>query len=341
MPSGHEMKKRALIIGVSGQDGSYLSHLLLGKGYEIHGTSRDKECTDFSRLEQLGILEDVELHSANLTDFRSILEVLRVIEPDEVYNLSAQSSVALSFAQPVETLGSIVTATLNLLEAIRLLNKKPRLYNSSSSEMFGGAGSSAASEDIPFRPCSPYGVSKAAAHWLVESYRKSYGLYACSGILFNHESPLRHERFVTQKIVRSAVAISRGIEKRVKLGNLDVIRDWGWAPDYVDGMWRMLQLAEPIDLVLATGQACSLKEFTATAFAQVGLDWQEYVDFDSQFLRPCDVQYTVGDPTRARQILGWEAATRGSMLTRKLVAAEIARCEAVSNNAVQPVETLL
>ncbi|MBC2770602.1 GDP-mannose 4,6-dehydratase [Pusillimonas minor] len=335
------MTKRALIIGVSGQDGAYLSHLLLHKGYEIHGTSRDIERADLSRLDQLGVRDSIRLHSANLIEYRSILEVLRATEPDEIYNLSAQSSVALSFEQPIETLNSIVTATLQLLEAIRLVGGKPRLYNSSSSEMYGSTeGGGRANEDMPFRPRSPYGVSKAAAHWLVESYRKSYGIYACSGILFNHESPLRPERFVTRKIVRSAVDIARGGKRRLRLGNLDVVRDWGWAPDYVDGMWRMLQQDTARDFVLATGEPFSLREFTEAAFAQLDLDWERYVDFDSQLLRPYDVQCTVGDPSRANTELRWCATTKGSQLLRKLVKAEIARCEAAERNEGQSIESL-
>ncbi len=334
------MAKRALIIGVSGQDGAYLSHLLLSKNYEIHGTSRDIERANLSRLDELGIRDRICLHSVNLVDYRSILEVLRIAKPDEIYNLSAQSSVGLSFEQPMETLNSIVTATLQLLESIRITGGNPRIYNSSSSEMFGGTEGNRANEDMTFRPRSPYGIAKAAAHWLVESYRKSYGLYACSGILFNHESPLRPERFVTQKIVRCAVDIASGGKRRLQIGNLDIVRDWGWAPDYVDGMWRMLQQETANDLILATGEPCSLKDFTVAAFAQLGLDWENHVDFNSHLLRPYDVLYTVGDPSRAHTQLGWRATTKGPQLLNKLVKAEIARCEAAAKNEGRGVESL-
>ena len=334
------MGKRALIIGVSGQDGAYLSHLLLSKGYELHGTSRDKDRADLSRLDLLNVRARVKLHSANLVDYRSILEVVRKTEPDEIYNLSAQSSVALSFEQPVETLNSIVSGTLNLLEAIRFLGSNIRIYNSSSSEMFGDTDSGLANENMPFHPRSPYAVSKASAHWMVESYRQSYGLYVCSGILFNHESPLRPERFVTQKIIRGAVDIAHGEKLRLKLGNLDIVRDWGWAPDYVDGMWRMLQQEVPTDIILSTGIPCSLREFTASAFDQLGLDWERHVDFNHHLLRPFDVQFTAGDPARALELLNWSAETKVPEMIKKLIKAEIARRDAAERNESLKVESL-
>lgn len=335
-----KVAKRALIIGVTGQDGAYLSHFLQTKGYEIHGTTRDSERADLSRLLKLKVLDKIKLHSANLADYRSILDVIKKIKPDEIYNLSAQSSVALSFEQPIETSNSIVSATLHLLEAVRFLGSNARIYNSSSSEMFGSSDGAPANEETPFRPCSPYGVSKAAAHWMVASYRKSYGLFVCSGILFNHESPLRPERFVTQKIVRGAVDIAQGTRRRLRLGNLDIVRDWGWAPDYVDGMWRMLQQDTPNDLILATGQPYSLKDFTAATFDLLGLEWQEHVDFSSTLLRPYDVQSTVGDPTRALERLNWRATTKGSKLLEKLINAEIVRRDAKMRSEEQIFESL-
>lgn len=318
-------KKTALITGVTGQDGAYLAELLLDKGYEVHGTSRDTGVARFDGLRRLGLRGRLQLHSANLTDFRSVSTTLQTVRPDEIYNLSAQSSVQLSFEQPNETLNSIVTATLNLLEAIRLVGGAPRLYNASSSEMFGDTAGEPATEETAFRPRSPYGISKAAAHWLVESYRKGYGLYACSGILFNHESPLRGERFVTQKIVRAAVDIQGGAQQRLKLGNISIVRDWGWAPEYVDAMWRMLQQPTANDYVIATGTPSSLADFTRTAFAQCGLDWHDHVDSDASLLRPYEVEYTVGNAGKAAEHLAWRARSKMPEVVANLVEAEYAR----------------
>jgi GDPmannose 4,6-dehydratase len=334
------MIKKALVFGITGQDGAYLSHLLLKKGYEVHGTSRDVEVASLSRLKQLEIVGKVELHSANLTDYRGILELLTRIAPDEIYNLSAQSSVGLSFDQPIETLTSIVNATLNLLEAIRFLGGQSRLYNASSSEMYGDTAGARANEAVLFRPHSPYGVSKAAAHWLVENYRNGYGLYACSGILFNHESPLRGDRFVTQKIVRAAVDISRGAVNRLSLGNVDIVRDWGWAPEYVEGMWLMLQQDQPIDFVLATGKPLSLREFTQIAFKLVGLDWEDHVDHHSSLLRPYDINFIVGDPAKAKAKLGWEPTVLAPLLIEKLVSAELVRCNSRVTRSGSAIDSL-
>src|SRR5690242_10584067 len=234
-----EGSKTALVFGVSGQDGAYLAQLLCQKGYAVHGTSRDRDMSGFTNLKRLRILDKVTLHSASLNDFRSVIQVLKKVKPDEVYNLSAQSSVGLSFEQPVETIDGIINGTINILESIRVLELETRFYNASSSECFGNTENGPADEQTPFRPCSPYGVGKAAAHWLVANYRSAYDLHACSGILFNHESPLRPARFVTQKIIRSAVDIRLGRSAVLCLGNLGIARDWGWAPEYVDAMWRM------------------------------------------------------------------------------------------------------
>lgn len=325
------MTKRALIIGVAGQDGSYLSRLLLDKGYEVHGTSRDAGTARFDGLRGLEILDRVHLHTADLTNYRSGFELLRTVKPVEIYNLSAQSSVGLSFQQPIETLNSIVNATLNLLEAIRLMGGDMRFYNASSSEMYGDTARCPADETTFFRPHSPYGVSKAAAHWLVENYRKGYGLFACSGIMFNHESPLRNERFVTQKIVRAAVDIRSGAARRLVLGNLAVVRDWGWAPEYVEAMWLMLQQDMPEDYVIATGNAASLEDFTKTAFEQVDLNWRDYVDRDPGLLRPYEVDYTVGKPIRAAERLLWTARLTMPEVVTKLVDAEQQRRERLGN----------
>lgn len=317
--------RRALIFGVSGQDGVYLSELLLDKGYEVHGTSRDVDVAHFEGLQRLGILNKIQVHSSNLTDYRSVIETLRVVRPHEIYNLSAQSSVGLSFDQPIETLSSIGNATLNLLEAIRFLGADMRLYSASTSEMFGDTGGHPADEMTAFRPHSPYGVSKAAAHWFVEGYRKGYGLYACSGICFNHESPLRNTRFVTQKIIRTAVDIKQGAARRLTLGNISIVRDWGWAPEYVDAMWRMLQQTQPSDYVVATGTPASLEDFTRDAFACLGLDWRDHVDCNDAFRRPYELAFSVGSAAKAERELKWKASITMPDIVSRLVESELER----------------
>ena len=255
------------------------------------------------------------------TDFRSVLQVVSKCMPDEVYNLAGQSSVGLSFEQPVETLESISVGSLNLLECIRYLNRDIRLYNAGSSECFGDTGNMAADEDTPFRPRSPYAVAKAAAFWQLANYREAYGIYACSGILFNHESPLRPERFVTQKIVRAACRIAAGSDEKLNLGNLDIERDWGWAAEYVDAMWRMLQQPKPQDFVIATGETRPLKEFVSEAFDAVGLDWRDHVRTDPTLKRPTDLNIGRADPSKAAEILGWQATTTMSGVVRRMVEA--------------------
>lgn len=313
--------KKALICGVSGQDGSYLAQLLLEKGYEVYGTSRDAQVGNFKNLVRLGIAEQVNVMSMATNDFRSVLQVLSRVQPDEIYNLSGQSSVGLSFDQPVETLESIAIATLNLLEGMRFMGLGGRLYNAGSSECFGDTGSLAANEDTPFRPRSPYAVAKSTAHWEVANYREAYGLFACTGILFNHESPLRPERFVTQKIVRAACRIAAGSRERLRLGNLNIQRDWGWAPEYVTAMWQMLQQDQPEDFVIATGETNSLEDFVATAFTCVNLDWHDHVEIDTNLLRPSDLKISRADPIRAKEKLGWTASLRMRDLVHKMIEA--------------------
>lgn len=298
---------KALICGISGQDGAYLAQLLLDKGYQVTGTSRDAQITPFANLLRLGIRDRIGLTSMVLTDFRSVLQTLARTEPDEVYNLAGQSSVGLSFEQPVETLESIATGTLNLLEAIRFLGRPIRLYNAGSSECFGDTGGQPADETTAFRPRSPYAVAKATAHWQVANYREAYGLFACTGILFNHESPLRPERFVTRKIIAAAGRIARGSNEKLRLGNLAIHRDWGWAPEYVEAMWRLLQREQPEDYVIATGVTHSLAEFVAAAFEAQGLDWRDHVEQDPSLLRPADIRYNAGNPAKANALLGWHA----------------------------------
>lgn len=300
----------ALICGVSGQDGAYLAQLLLSKGYLVVGTARDAQMSNFANLDRLGIRSQVTLVSMAINDFRSVLQVLSRHEPFEVYNLAGQSSVGLSFEQPVETLESISVGTVNLLEAIRFLNRNIRFYNAGSSECFGDTGDVPADENTPFRPRSPYAVAKAAAFWQVANYREAYGLFACSGILFNHESPLRPERFVTQKIVRAACRIAAGSQERLHLGNLDIHRDWGWAPEYVDAMWHMLQLAAPQDFVIATGETHPLQDFVIEAFKAVGLDWRDHVKTDAALMRLTDIRFSRANPALAGAQLGWVAQKR-------------------------------
>lgn len=313
----------ALICGISGQDGAYLARLLLEKGCRVVGTSRDAQVSGFGNLARLGIRERVEVFSMAINDFRSVLQVLARVEPDEIYNLAGQSSVGLSFEQPVETLESVSVGTLNLLEGIRFLNRDIRFYNAGSSECYGETGEVPADETTAFRPRSPYAVAKAAAFWEVANYREAYGLFACSGTLFNHESPLRPERFVTQKIVRAACRIAGGSREKLRLGNLDIRRDWGWAPEYVEAMWAMLQQSEPDDFVIATGQTYSLEEFVAQAFTLVGLDWRQHVHNDPNLLRPADLRVSRANPARARERLGWQAKSDMPEVVRKMVTAAL------------------
>ena len=315
-------QKTALICGISGQDGSYLAELLLGKGYRVVGTSRDAQVSAFDNLTRLGIRDEVETVSMAISDFRSVLQVLHNSAPQEIYNLSGQSSVSLSFQQPVETLDSIGIGALNLLEAIRFLGEPMRFYNAGSSECFGDATGQPANEETPFRPRSPYAVAKSTAHWEVAIYREAYNLYACSGILFNHESPLRPERFVTRKIVSTAYRISKGSKEKLRLGNLEVSRDWGWAPEYVVAMWLMLQRDEPRDYVIATGKVNSLKDYCKHAFDCVGLDWNAHVEVDEELLRPTDLTISCGDAGLASAELGWQAETDMCGVIEKMLEAE-------------------
>jgi GDPmannose 4,6-dehydratase len=317
-PRPEGQKARALICGVSGQDGAYLARLLLEKGYEVFGTSRDAQVSSFRNLRRLGIDGKVRLESMALTDFRSVLQVILKTSPAEIYNLAGQSSVGLSFQQPVETLESISVGTLNLLEAIRFVEQPIRLYNASSGDTDGHA----ATEDTPFRPRSPYAVAKAAAFWEAANYREAYGLFACSGLLYNHESPLRPERFVTRKVVATAARIADGSSEKLKLGNLDIERDWGWAPEYVEAMWLMLQQPTARDYVIATGEVNRLADFVDLAFSEFGLDSKDHIETDPAFLRPTDITRGVGDPSRAAKELGWKARYHMKDVVSMMVAGE-------------------
>jgi GDPmannose 4,6-dehydratase len=315
-------RRRALIFGISGQDGALLARLLLTKGYEVCGASRDAETQSFANLQRLGIRDRVErrveLISVSLLDFRSVLQSIARVRPDEIYNLAGQSSVGLSFDQPVETFDSISVATLNLLEAIRFHDSAIRVYNACSSECFGNTPQPA-DENTPMRPRSPYAVAKAAAFWQVANYREGYGLYCASGVLFNHESPLRPERFVVQKTVQAATRIANGSTEKLELGNLAVIRDWGWAPEYVDAMWRMLQQPIAEDFVVATGTSCSLQTLVEDIFCQLGLDWRQHVTYNPTLSRPTDLLESRANPSRAAEVLGWRARVQTSEIVRHML----------------------
>lgn len=314
--------KHALICGIGGQDGSYLAQLLLGKGYEVWGTSRDAQAATFNNLKLLGVREQVTVLSMASNDFRSVLATLKRTNPDEVYFLSGQTSVGLSFEQPVETLESITLGTLNLLEAIRFLERPIKLYHASSSECFGDVGTTASDENTPFHPRSPYAVAKASAHWLVANYREAYGLFACNGILFNHESPLRPARFVTRKIISTACRIAKGSTEKLELGKLNIVRDWGWAPEYVEAMWRMLQQDKADNFIIATGEANSLEEFVNCTFDSLGLDWRDHVVSNSALFRPTDLFWSQGNPAKAERLLGWQSSSKMREVIHKMIAGE-------------------
>lgn len=314
------ISKIALIAGITGQDGAYLAEHLLRNDYKVFGTSRDVQACNTFRLKCLGIQDDVELLSLVPGDFRSVLRCLSDVSPDEVYNLSGQTSVGLSFEQPVESMESIAGGTLNFLEAIRFLGSPCRFFNAGSSECFGDTGLNAAVETSPFNPRSPYAVAKCAAYWQVASYRDAYGLYCCTGLLSNHESPFRANRFVTQKIISSVKSIRDGRQKSLCLGNLDVWRDWGWAPDYVQAMHMMLQQDNPADFIVSTGVTSSLRDFVDVAFNAVGLDSAEYITTDSRLFRPSDIKYSALDPSNIANKLGWRSSHDFAQIIESMIA---------------------
>ncbi|MCW2512308.1 MAG: gmd, partial [Mycobacterium sp.] len=304
--------KRALITGITGQDGSYLAELLLAKGYEVHGLIRRASTFNTSRLDHLysdphDAGTRLFLHHGDLSDGSRLVTLLAAIDPDEVYNLAAQSHVRVSFDEPVHTAHVTGVGSIRLLEAVRLAGVKCRYYQASSSEMFG-ASPPPQREDTPFHPRSPYGAAKVYSYWATRNYREAYGMFAVNGILFNHESPRRGETFVTRKITRAVARIKAGVQSELYLGNLDAIRDWGYAPEYVEGMWRMLQADDPADYVLATGRACTVRELVETAFDYAGLDWHAFVRHDERYLRPSEVVSLVGDAGAAERELGWTAS---------------------------------
>ena len=316
----------ALITGVTGQDGSYLAELLLGKGYRVFGLVRRTSHHSYERIEHL--LDRIEIVAADLLDQHSLTVVLQETRPDEVYNLAAQSYVPTSWTQPVLTGEFTALGVTRILEAIRLVNPKAKFYQASSSEMFGKVRESPQRETTPFYPRSPYGVAKVYGHWITVNYRESYGLYAVSGILFNHESPRRGIEFVTRKITDGVARIKLGLATELRLGNLDSKRDWGYAGDYVDAMWRMLQQPEPQDYVVGTGVAHSVRELVEIAFSHAGLDWRKHVVQDPRFLRPAEVDLLLADPGKAKSELGWAPEVSFEQLTRMMVDADLRRLSA-------------
>lgn len=325
--------RKALITGVTGQDGAYLAQLLLRKGYQVHGGFRRTSTPSFWRLGELGLTGELELFPLDLTDGGNLTRALKAIQPDEVYNLAAQSFVATSFEQPVTTAEVTAVGAARLLEAVREHAPGARYYQASSSEMFGKAREEPQRETTPFHPRSPYAVSKAFAHMLTVNYREAYGLHASCGILFNHESPLRGIEFVTRKISDGVARIQLGLEKKLALGNLDAQRDWGYAPEYVEAMWRMLQQKEPGDYVVATGRTHSVRDFCQTAFKTAGLDMEKHVVTDKRFERPSDVERLVGDASKARSTLGWEPKTGFEDLVRVMVEADLQRLKGARKQA--------
>ena len=315
------MSRRALITGITGQDGSYLAELLLEKGYEVHGMVRRSSTETFQRLE--GFRDDITLHTGDLLDQRSLVDVLRECEPEEIYNLAAMSFVAASWSQPVLTAEFTATGVTRMLEAMREVSPEARFYQASSSEMFGKVLEVPQRESTPFYPRSPYGVAKCYGHFITVNYRESYNLFATSGILFNHESERRGLEFVTRKVTHGAAAIKLGLADELALGNLDAERDWGYAKDYVEAMWLMLQQDEPDDYVIATGEAHSVRELVNLAFEHAGIDPEPHVRIDPRFLRPAEVEHLIGDSSKAREKLGWEPRTSFEDMVRLMVDADL------------------
>lgn len=322
------MAKRAFITGVTGQDGAYLSRLLLSKGYEVAGLVRRQSAQTFERLNWLGIRNDVQIMDGDLSDLSSLHRIIKTYKPDEVYNLAAQSFVRTSFEQPILTAQATAVGALNVLEAVRLSDSDARFYQASTSEMFGMIQEQKQSEDTPFHPRSPYGVAKLYAHWITVNYRESYKMFACSGILFNHESPLRGLEFVTRKVTDGVARIKLGLQNKLSLGNLDAKRDWGHAKDYVAAMALMLQQPDPEDFVIATGRTTTVRDMCKIAFSHVGLNYEDHVEIDPRYYRPSEVDILLGNPAKAKAKLGWEATTTLEEMIVEMVEADLKRIKA-------------
>jgi len=319
------MSKRALITGITGQDGAYLAKFLLDKGYEVYGTYRRLSTPNFWRLQYLDIFEEVNLISADLVDAGSIIEAIEISNPEEIYHLAAQSFVEASFEQPIGTGEVTGLGVARVLEAIRQINPEIKFYQASTSELYGKGHSSSLTELSPFQPASPYSAAKLYGYWLTRIYREGYNIFTCNGILFNHESPLRGLEFVTRKISNAVAKIYLGIEKELQLGNLEAKRDWGYAPDYIESMWLMLQQKQPDDYLIATNEARSVKQFAEKAFSVVGLDWQEYVKVNKRFFRPLDVNFLQGDYSKAKEKLRWEPKVKFDKLVKVMVKEDLSR----------------
>jgi GDPmannose 4,6-dehydratase len=322
------MTKKAMITGITGQDGSYLAELLLSKGYEVHGIKRRSSSFNTSRID--AVLPDwhdrdarLFLYFADLADSSSLIKLLSQVRPDEIYHLGAQSHVRASFDIPEYTADITALGTTRILEAVHATGIKTKFYQASSSEMFGQVAETPQRETTPFRPRSPYACAKVYAHWITINHRESYGLFACNGILFNHESPRRGETFVSRKITRAVARIHSGLQDKLYLGNLDAKRDWGYAPEYVEAMWRMMQLDEPDDFVVATGETHTVREFVQSAFDYAGLDWRKWVEIDPRYFRPTEVDTLLGDASKARRVLGWEPNVKFEQLVRIMVDADM------------------
>ncbi|HEV7742781.1 MAG TPA: GDP-mannose 4,6-dehydratase [Pseudolysinimonas sp.] len=335
--------KRAIVTGITGQDGSYLTELLLSKGYEVHGLIRRSSTFNTDRIDHIYqdphvLNQRLFLHYSDLADGSRLVTLLGEIQPDEVYNLAAQSHVRVSFDEPEYTGDVTGLGTIRLLEAIRALGLETRFYQASSSEMFG-ATPPPQNEDTPFYPRSPYGVAKVYSYWITKNYREAYGLFASNGILFNHESPRRGDTFVTRKITRAVARIAAGVQTELFMGNLDAVRDWGYAPEYVEAMWRMLQHDEPADFVVATNTAYTVRDFLQLSFEHVGLDWEKYVRFDERYLRPTEVDSLIGDPAKAAQVLGWTPRVLTPRLAQIMVDSDIKALEVAGSRYVDTVVT--
>ena len=319
------MARTALITGITGQDGAYLAKLLLDKGYRVYGTYRRLSTPNYWRLHYLDVFNRVSLIPADLTDLSSLYRAVNTAQPDEVYNLAAQSFVSLSFEQPIADFLTTGLGVARMLEVIRTANPKIRFYQASTSELYGNGVSGSLSEETVFHPASPYAAAKLYGYWITRYYRERHGIFACNGILFNHESPLRGLEFVTRKITNAAAKISLGLEKELKMGNMSAQRDWGYAPEFVNAMWLMLQQEKPDDYVVATGETHSVQEFVERAFSAAGLDWQRYVSIDSRFLRPIDVSHLRGNYSRAKERLGWEPGVKFTVLVDIMVKEDMER----------------
>jgi GDPmannose 4,6-dehydratase len=316
-------QKKALVTGITGQDGSYLAELLLSKGYEVHGLVRRSSSFNTWRIDH--VRDHLNLHYGDLVDQNSLVRTLALVKPDEIYNLAAQSHVKVSFEMPEYTSNVVASGVLRLLDAVRELELPSRIYQAGSSEMYGLVHETPQKETTPFHPRSPYAVSKVFGHYMTVNYREGYGMHASNGILFNHESPRRGENFVTRKITMGLAAIKKGKAKELRLGNLDAKRDWGFAGDYVEAMWRMLQQDQPGDYVVATGETYSVRQFLDEAFGYVGLDWKDFVVVDPRFFRPAEVDLLLGDPTKAKTVLGWQPKVGFRELVRMMVDADLER----------------